>query len=175
MIEYLSNLCNISLLLPEESILTDEEFTELSQLLPKVNIYRVNSQNKSKDQLSINKNIFHFRKYFGVLKNNIKKQLFFVLQRNNLSNIQKKSAIEEFVEMYSLANPYYLHSQKYVEKINEIIVQDEIDIVQLECVVNLNLVNVIPPHVKKIFVEHEGVFYRIESHIKEKKNKIGFC
>lgn len=46
-VEYLSDRCNISLLLPDRSAITDKDFTKLNQLLPKVKIYIADNQYKS--------------------------------------------------------------------------------------------------------------------------------
>ncbi|BAZ42343.1 group 1 glycosyl transferase [Calothrix sp. NIES-4101] len=166
MIEYLSNLCHISLLLPENSSMTNKEFTKLNELLPNVKIYTIHSmrqhESNSKTQRKyISSKIFRFLQIF-------KNKLKFFFKKNqivNVGNLQNISVEEDFIDRYSSYNPYYLHTKKYIEKIHEIIVQDEIDIVQLEFLENLNLVTAIPASVKKVFVQHEGMFYRIKSHI----------
>jgi Glycosyl transferases group 1 len=175
MIQYLSNLCHISLLLPENSSMTNQDFTKLKELLPNIKIYTVESlqqQNESTSKTqskNISSKIFNF---LQILKNKLKVLLKILFKNNeivNVDNLQNISPEEDFIERYSSYNPYYIHSKKYVEKIHEIIVQDKIDIVQLEFLENLNLVTVIPTSVKKIFVQHEGMFYRIKSHIIAKK------
>ncbi|MBR8833064.1 MAG: glycosyltransferase [Stigonema ocellatum SAG 48.90 = DSM 106950] len=168
-IEYLSHLCNVSLLVPEDSNLTHQEFSELNQLLPKVKIYILDSQFKSTSN-DIGSNIYN---YLLAVKEKVKPFLKFLLKRTK--SVQKISAEEEFAAMFSTWKPYYIHSQKYVEKINEVILQDNIDIVQLEYVENLNLVKAIPSHIKKVFVEHECLFYRIQSHINAKQIKSVFA
>lgn len=167
MIEYLSNLCNIILLLPENNTLTDNQLAELQKLLPKVKIYVLDSKN----DLSYNKilslifKLYNFVHIFkSKVKNKIKKISF--LHKNNKINY---SAEQEFLDIYYSYNLFPLRNSKYIYKINEIIIKEKIDIVQLEFVENLNLVSSIPQNVKKVFVQHECLFYRIKSHINAKK------
>ena len=181
-IEYLSNLCNISLLLPEESILTDKEFTELKQLLPKVKIYAVDNQIKSTQKThnnDISSKLLNFIRIFKRQAKLFLKSLLKFLRSNKDTNFQNVSEVNvwesDFILMYSGWNPYYVHSQQYVEKLNEIVVENKIDIVQLEYVENLNLVTVIPSNIKKIFVEHECIFLRIKSHMEARQIKSEFA
>jgi glycosyltransferase involved in cell wall biosynthesis len=171
-IDYLSNQCNlnISLLLPENTTLTDKELSKLNQLLPKVKIYTINNHSSN---VSISSKLLDF---VQIIKYKIKfffKYLLIIFRGdNNLKNALLNASLEvEFINMYSLGNPYYIHSEKYVEKIKEIIWQDKIGIVQLEYVDNLNLITIIPPHVRTVFVEHESIFYRIKSHRDAKQIK----
>ncbi|MBD2605363.1 glycosyltransferase [Scytonema hofmannii FACHB-248] len=182
MIEYLSDLCNISLLLPEESSITDQEFTELKQLLPKVKIYAVDNQDKSNKKTRTNDISSKALNFVSAFKRKVKLFLKSLLKfsqsysSSNLKNVPEVNVWEaDFVTMYSSWNPYYIHSKEYVEKLNEIILQDEIDIVQLEYVDNLNLVTALPPHIKKVFVEHECIFLRIKSHIEARQLKSVFA
>lgn len=164
-IDYLSNQCNlnVSLLLPEEnSALTDQELFEIGQILPKVKIYQLDNRYTPKNKLV--KRLVNFAR---VYKHKIK----LILTKDPRSNQQEPSQDEEFIGMYSFWDPFYIHHEKYVEILKQIIWQDKIDIVQLEYVENLNLVTVLPAHVKTVFVEHECIFYRIQSHIKAKQIK----
>ncbi|MBF2066320.1 MAG: glycosyltransferase [Calothrix sp. C42_A2020_038] len=167
MIEYLSTLCNISLLLPENNTLTVSELTELQKLLPKVKIYMVeNKKNSSPNKvISIILKIYSF---FQSLTYKIK----YKIKKLFLINKEKKYSVEqEFLELYYNYNPFPLHSDKYIDIIYDIIFKDKIDIVQLEFVENLNLVSIIPQNIKKVFVQHESLFYRIKSHIDTKQIK----
>jgi glycosyltransferase involved in cell wall biosynthesis len=182
MIEYLSNLCNISLLFPEESSITEQEFTELKQLLPKVKIYAVDNQIKSNKKIhanDISSKLLNFAQIFKRKTKLFVKSLLKFLRSYKDSNFQNVSEVSvwesDFIGMYSAWNPYYVHSNKYVEKLNDIIVQDKIDIAQLEYVENLNLVTVIPQNIKKVFVEHECIFLRIKSHMEARQIKSDFA
>ncbi|GAB1539859.1 glycosyltransferase family 4 protein [Scytonema sp. NUACC21] len=176
MIEYLSNLCNISLLIPEDSTITEQQFTELKQLLPKVKVYALDSQIQVKKKniaLTI-LNFIHISLWKAKMK--VKAFLKYLFKVTNLyksiglrDNFEGSIWEVDFFDMYSSWNPFYAHSNQYVEKLNEIILQDKIELVQLEYVDNLNLVSVIPPHIKKVFVEHECIFLRIKSHREARK------
>ena len=158
MINYLSDFCNISLLLPEKNDITEKDLYELNQLLPKVKIYALKDQIKS----TTDNNLKFLKSFF---KRKIKKLI--PGQKNNVCSISNNSQDDlekNFREMYSW-NPFYLHSQKYIDKISEIIEADDINIVQLEYVDNLNISTFISSKVKTIFVEHECFFYRMKSHI----------
>ena len=175
-IEYLSKHCDISisLLLPQSKIPTDEELTELKKLLPNVKIYSVENKSISNKKISrskIDSKLFHL---ILILKRKIK-SFFKALYKNitgNRNDLDSKIAIfspeEEFARQFSSLR-YYVYSQEYVEKIEEIILQDEIDIVQLEFIETLSLVAAIPSNIKKIFIQHDSEISRIKSHINAKK------
>jgi hypothetical protein len=142
----------------------EQDLYKLNQLLPKVKIYALEDQVKSttdnkekKTSLKILKLFFKkiIRKFILGKKTNI----------DSISNNPQDDLEKKFYELYSSWNPFYLHSQKFIDKISEIIKADDINIVQLEYIDNLNISTSLPPEVKIIFVEHECVFYRIKSHI----------
>src|SRR5579883_6272 len=166
-IEYLSHKCNISLLLPDNSTIKDRDFDKLKELLPKVKVYIADESCKLGEE-TIKKKTYNLLR---IVKKKVTAFLKFLLKGNGNAHISAEE--EEFIEI--LWNPYSTHNIDFVEKIYEIILKDKIDIVQLEHIENLNLVTLIPPYVKKVFVEHECIFNRIESHIKAKQIKSVFA
>jgi glycosyltransferase involved in cell wall biosynthesis len=170
--EYLSKQCNISLLLPEWKALTDQEFAELQKLLPHVKIYTVNQQSISNSQLSrsdISSKLFDL---IGGFKSKLKlfvKNVYKKKSDAKYINLATVSPEEEFAKEFS-SSRYYIHSPKYVAKINEIILQDKIDIVQLEFIETLSLATTIQSNVKKIFIQHDSEISRIKSYISSKLN-----
>jgi glycosyltransferase involved in cell wall biosynthesis len=170
-IEYLSKQCNISLLIPEWKILTDKEFTELKNVLPNVKIYTMPSQSISNTEIPARDIVANIFRSIRNLKNKFK--LFFKAVFQKSSDLKDISLVslsqeEEFVRKFS-SNRYHLHSYKYVEKINEIILQDEIEIVQIEFIELLSLVTAIPSNVKKIFIQHDSEISKIKSYINSKQ------
>lgn len=159
-IEYLSHLCNISLLIAEGYTPTREELVELQALLPKVRIYTVTKNLRSGRNKAILK-LLNLARY-------LKNESQFLLKKY-FNKSQRTSLEDEFALSYASLKVYNFHSKQCVEKINEIILKDAIDIVQLEFVENLNLVTAIPSNVKKVFVEHECRTYKIISHLQAKQ------
>jgi glycosyltransferase involved in cell wall biosynthesis len=166
-IEHLSDRCNISLLLPDRVTITEQNFNELQRLLPRVKVYIADNQYKVNNERA-NIKIYNSLR---LLKDKARIFVKSLLKGNEV--VQEHLSEKAFEDI--LWNPYYLHSVKFVETINQIIVQDKIDIVQLEFVENLNLVTFIPPYIKKVFVEHECIFKRIESHMIAKRMKSVFA
>jgi len=175
-IEYLSHLCNVSLLIAENHTPTDEELIELNRLLPKVKIYAIATCPPSADKAESKNVASKLRDSYSFIKGKIKLFLKTLLQvnKNEGSKLEDSSEVQ-FSKTYSSWNPYYIHSQEYVEKINNIIVRDSINIVQMEYYDNLNLVKALPSYVKKVFVEHECLFHRIKSHAEAKHIKSAFA
>ena len=172
-IEYLSQQCSISLLIPENYSLSRAELSELKERLPSTKIYSLEEDFISKNHLSIKKilGLREFQEIFSSLFRRIwqfTRQIFQDSPNNNKTVFKCINTEEEFEQVYSY-NPYFLHSKKFVEKLNEIIRKDEIEIVQLEFSENLSLIEAIPTTVKKIFIEHECRFLRIQSHINVKQ------
>lgn len=172
MVEYMSQICNISLLLPEDNLTTDQEVHELQNLLPKVKVYSLAVGSRNNNERGFSLSLNPLLRTYRDLKEKIKLLVKLVFHRmwKTKTTVVSISADEEahFAQMYSW-NPYYLHKAEYIAKLHEIISNDKIDIVQIEFIGNLNLVTVLPSTLKTIFVEHECIFYRINSHIQTKK------
>ncbi|MBW4646751.1 MAG: glycosyltransferase family 4 protein [Goleter apudmare HA4340-LM2] len=168
-IEYLSKQCNISLLLPQWHTITDEDFNELKKLLPNIKLYAVSEQstlNAKSNEINTSAKLLN-------LIRNFKNNLQFLLRSIDIKNSSVTATPEEKFARELYPSRYYVYNQEYVEKINEIIWQDEIDIVQLEFIETLSLVATIPPNIKKIFIQHESGITRIKSHIDA--NQINSC
>jgi glycosyltransferase involved in cell wall biosynthesis len=168
-IKYLSNVCNISLLISEKFCLSQENLDELKTLLPKVKIYNLDRPiNKNIIKKNRIVNIFGNLTYFcrNLLKR-LKKSLKdrFYRKKHNANTF----SLEHEFEFFFSPNQFYTHNKRIIDTINKVIIDDEIDIVQLEFFENLNLVEAIPSSIKKIFVSHELRFARIKSHIEAKK------
>lgn len=198
MLKYLTELCNISLVIPQYFTPTTEELEELQKLLPRVKIYTFQKEgvsNKPLKKAKMPRNrqksnlnpIDKLSKIKNILKKYIPKKYIPKIESNNFSNTNIDNGSEENrfrdnnlkdkaleLEQIYCYNPFHLHKKEFIEKVNEIILNDKIDIVQLEFNENLNLVDAIPNTVKKIFVEHECRFQRIESHLKAKQIKTVF-
>ncbi|PSB30593.1 glycosyltransferase [Stenomitos frigidus] len=170
-LEYLSKLCNVSLLLPENHSITRENLHELSKLLPYVKIYELGDSNflSSKGRLA-NKGGKRFLSAARLLKNGLS-QLMNYLPVFSVKTGRALSNRERFTRDYasSSSNPYLLLSQSFVDKLLEIISIERINLVQIEFVENLSLVTIIPDHVKKVYLSHESRLARIQSHIEEKQ------
>jgi glycosyltransferase involved in cell wall biosynthesis len=166
-IEYLSQWCNISLVIAEHFTPTEQELTELQNLLPTIKIYTFKKPINS--NLNVKKPEAKTESFIKNLKILKKK----ILGQETKKPVIKISPEEELIKTYS-SNPFFLWQKQYASKIIEIISKDNIDIVQLEFNENLSLVTLLPEQVKKIFVEHECRFARIESHLKAKNIKSVF-
>ncbi|WP_066377188.1 MULTISPECIES: glycosyltransferase [unclassified Anabaena] len=171
-LENLSHKCNISLIIPQEYKPNKKEINELQTLLPKVKIYifeqsdnlstsdTLNSKNFGSNVINTARHLINIFKILLRKKN--------ITQKNVINQKEIPSIEDEFASMY-LYNPYLPHKKQYIDKINEIIIQDKIDVVQLEFDENIDLVTALPGTVKKVFIEHECRFNRIETHIKAKQ------
>ncbi len=166
-LEYLSEVCNISLLLSENHSITDQNLSKLKKLFPKIKFHQL-----EKKQLIEQKNQAKIVKIRKSIKRRFKAIFKYFIQTIKTNrNPEKISDEAYFFNFYSSYNPYFIHSQQFVEKIIEIISTDQIEVVQLELVENLNLVTVIPSHVKKVFLQHESRLAKIASHISSKQIK----
>ncbi|KOP22769.1 hypothetical protein AMR41_30340 [Hapalosiphon sp. MRB220] len=177
-IEYLSKLCNLSLLLSEQQPITEQELSELKELLPNVKIYTTEDSTKSSNRIHKNNNNNYFINLLYLFHNLERKSIDFT--KKKLKNIieskqlQKKLPEEDFADVYTNYNPFYIHSKQYIDAIKTIIIEDHIDIVQLEFIETLNLVTILPSNVKKLFIQHEPRFIRISSHIDAKQIQSNF-
>ena len=168
-LEYLSNICNISLLICEKFSLSHEELSRLRYLLPKVKIYNLDhfpSQENNQEigtSNIVDKSLHFLWTSLRQLKYFLKHIIF--TKRDKKKDISKESEFEIFFS----PNQFFTHSKRLIDTINRIITEDKIDIVQIEFYVNLNLVTAIPSSVKKVFISHELMFARIQSHINARK------
>ena len=168
LIEGLSHYCEISLLLPEKNLISEHELSTLKDLLPKVKVYFIEG---NINPVKKNNRGWTILRYFYQQVKSCLNKIKLTLKDNinlNLRNHQDE-AENHFAEGYTHWNPFYIHSKRYVEKLDEIVRTDQIDIVQLEYTDNLNLALTLPPSVKIVFIEHEYIIQRIESHIISKQ------
>lgn len=113
------------------------------------------------------------------LKNKQPKLNIHYLIRQNLSSPQKHSFLKNFYRNFKKSipappepnddflDPYYYHVDKVIDPsfinfVNDIISQYKIDIVQFDFYDTIDLVFSIPKNIKKVFVNHEVRFKRLE-------------
>jgi glycosyltransferase involved in cell wall biosynthesis len=163
-LEPLSEKCNVSLLIHQHFTPSDEELDKLRQLLPNIKFYTLKDSVKksSSEQL------------FNILK----KTVGFVKKlatdaKDSVKNVFIDSSLElgkdfdgNLVKFHTFLYPP--NSKKKIDKILEIINNDEIDIVQLDFESNLNIVSLIPDGIKKVYGCYDCQFYRVDSFIKAK-------
>ncbi|MBM0741374.1 glycosyltransferase [Phormidium sp. CLA17] len=175
MVEFFSHICNVSLLLSEENILTEVELAELRALLPKTKVYSSKILKPDEPKSAFSNSFQNLLAFYRILKAKIKSACRTLVSRSSEHKDLEENPETFFNEMYSSWNPYQLHSQEYIETIYEIIDKDLINIIQLDFIRNLNLTVVLPSTIKKVFVEHECIFYRIKSHMSAKHITSGFA
>jgi|GEM_PF-1225687 len=167
-LEYLSNVCNISLLISEKFSLSQKDLSDFKSQFPKIKIYNMQKSLTSSNNQEIRtrnigcKLIYFFLYLLKQLKNHLKQKV--LLKKKDSKDISQE---EEF-EIFFTPKQSYTHSKSEIDIITQIIEKDKIDIVQIEFFDNLSLVSAIPESVKKIFICHESRFARIQSHIEAK-------
>jgi len=163
-LEPLSKKCNISVLFHQHFTPSDKKLDELRQLLPNIKFYTLNDPVKKSSSV----------KLFNILKKSVN---FLKKLTTDAKGFVKKSLIDNsfesendfdgnLVKFHTFLYPP--NSKKKIDKILEIISNDNIDIIQLDFESNLNLVSLIPDHVKKVYGCYDCQFYRVDSFIKAK-------
>ncbi len=159
-LKYLSNYCNIHLAFSEHYTPSLKDIDSLHEYLPKVKLHYLESSLKKEIRqsvltLQINKAIFELKK--NLTKNKCKRLKI---------DTDRMTDFENFFCKY---NPYHLHTPDFVEFVKKIINENSIDIVQLEMVENLSLITIIPPEVKKVYINHESRFLHMKSFVKARE------
>jgi len=171
-LEYLSNICNISLLISDEFSLSQKDLSDLKSQFPKIKIYNIDASSLVNDNKRVRnisyRLVYSFIDLLRKSKNYFKQKL--LLKKESAKHI----SLEEEFEIFFTPSQSYTHSKTIIDAIAQIIEEDRIDIVQIEFFENLNLVASIPESVKKIFVCHESRFARIKSHIESKSINSSF-
>lgn len=163
-LEPLSKKCNISVLFHQHFTPSDKKLDELRQLLPNIKFYTLNDSVKKTSSA----------KLFNILKKSVN---FLKKITADAKGFVKRSIIDTSLELENDFDRnlvkfhtflYPPNSKKKIDKILEIINNDNIDIIQLDFESNLNLVSLIPDHVKKVYGCYDCQFYRVDSFIKAK-------
>jgi glycosyltransferase involved in cell wall biosynthesis len=161
-LEPLSKRCNISVLFHQHFTPSDEKLDELRQLLPNIKFYTL------KDSVKKSRS--------GKLFNSLKKSANFLKKlASDAKGFVKNSFIDNsfesrkdfdgnLVRFHTFLYPP--NSKKKIDKILEIIKNDDIEIIQLDFESNLNLVSLIPNNIKKVYGCYDCQFYRVDSFIK---------
>jgi hypothetical protein len=173
-LEYLSNVCNISLLISEKFSLPQKELDALKAKFPKVKIYNSDGFSVLDNNQKI-KNINIGYRLISALLNLLRQLKKYLKDRLVHDNLDRKDvSLEEQFESFFTPSQFYTHHKKTIDTIDWIIKENKINIVQIEFFENLNLVTAIPKSVKKLFICHESRFARIQSHIKAKNISSSF-
>jgi glycosyltransferase involved in cell wall biosynthesis len=96
------------------------------------------------------------------------------LVRRIRKSFSRKVEVEMTPESYDLfndnfrINPFQYKSKKYISALVGLINEKDFDIIQVELTENLNLVNVLPGNIKKIFIEIESRYSVINDFIQTK-------
>ncbi len=164
-LEPLSKKCNISVLFHQHFTPSDEELDELRQLLPNIKFYTLNDsikKSRSKKKLfNILKNSINTLKKLAASAKGFAKKIFIESDFESETNFDGN-----LVKYHTFLYPP--NSKRKIDKVLEIIRNDNIDIVQLDFESNLNLVSLIPDTVKKVYGCYDCQFYRVDSFIKAK-------
>lgn len=160
-LEPLSKKCNISVLFHQHFTPSDQELDELKQLLPNIKFYTLKDSVKESSSA----------KLFDILKKsaNFLKKLATaakVFVKNSFIDNSFEAGNDfdgNLVKFHTFLYPP--NSKKKIDKILEIINNDDIDIIQLDFESNLNLISLIPNAVKKVYGCYDCQFYRVDSFI----------
>lgn len=154
-LEPLSKKCNISVLLHQHFTPSDEELDELRQLLPNIKFYTLDDSIKKSRS----------GKLFNSLKKLADAAKSFVKNSFIHDGFESGNDFDgNLVKFHTFLYPP--NSKGKINKILEIINNDDIDIIQLDFESNLNLVSLIPDHIKKVYGCYDCQFYRVDSFIK---------
>ena len=163
-LEPLSRTCNISVLLHQNFTPSDKELDELKQLLPSIKFYTLkDSVKKSSSEGLFNilkKTVSLLKKFATDVKGFVKN----IFVDNSLGS--GKDFDGNLVRFHTFLYPP--NSKKKIDKILEIIKNDDIEIIQLDFESNLNIVSLIPDGIKKVYGCYDCQFYRVDSFIKAK-------
>ncbi|HIK18199.1 MAG TPA: glycosyltransferase family 4 protein [Leptolyngbyaceae cyanobacterium M33_DOE_097] len=160
-LEPLSKKCNISVLFHQHFTPSEKELGELRHLLPNIKFYTLGDSVKKTQS----------KKLFNTLKGSINTLKKLAL---HAKDFVKNSFIDNsfesgkdfdgnLVKFHTFLYPP--NSKKKIDKVLEIIKNDEIDIIQLDFESNLNLVSLIPDNIKKVYGCYDCQFYRVDSFI----------
>lgn len=163
-LEPLSKQCNISVLLHQHFTPSDEELNELRQLLPNIKFYTLNDSVKKSSSTTLF-NIL--KKSVNALKKPIANTKGFVKNTFIDNSLESEKDFDgNLVKFHTFLYPP--NSKRKIDRILEIIHKDDIDIIQLDFESNLNIVSLIPDHIKKVYGCYDCQFYRVDSFIKAK-------
>ena len=145
MIDYLRNHQNITLVLLADRIEKLDDINSLKTLWQNVDFeiistYNTNPPKKSRSRIIIDQ------------VKSIKSRL------NNEVNIVTPNSDFDQAGIFNLT---YLKSRDFISQLNTIINKKKFDLVQIDLLDFIDLVNVIPENIKKIFVHHEIRFARL--------------
>ncbi|PSN16419.1 hypothetical protein C7293_02620 [filamentous cyanobacterium CCT1] len=163
-LEPLSKQCNISVLFHQHFTPSDKELDELRQLLPDVKFYTLNGSDKKSSSKTL---LNSLKKSVNVLKKLATDTKSFVKNSFIDNKFESRNDFDgNLVKFHTFLYPP--NSKQKIDKILEIIHNDDIDIIQLDFESNLNIVSLIPHHVKKVYGCYDCQFYRVDSFIKAK-------
>ena len=163
-LEPLSKSCNISVLLHQHFTPNDEKLDELRQLLPNIKFYTLKDAVKK----SSSEGLFNIiKKTVNFLKKLTTDTKYFVKNIFIDSSLESgKDFDANLVKFHAFLYPP--NSRNKIDKILQIIKNDNIEIVQLDFESNLNIVSLIPDDIKKVYGCYDCQFYRVDSFIKAK-------
>lgn len=146
LIDYLRKYHTIQVLLPAHNIQDKETIQQLSKEWPDVTIHTVELY-QPVQPVSVSSTKSRIKK---IIKAPVR------LLRNLMANNSVvQNSISEYDNVYRTM-PFYPQPAVYIEKLIALIAQNKFDIIQTELTHVLNLVQVFPANVKKVFVQIEG-------------------
>lgn len=161
-LEPLSKKCNISVLLHQHFTPSDEKLDELRQLLPNVKFYTLKDSIKNSSSVKLFNTL---KKSASILKKLAIDVKGFVKNSFIDNSLEPGNDFDgNLVKFHTFLYPP--NSKKKIDKILEIINNDDIDIIQLDFESNLNIVSLIPDNIKKLYGCYDCQFYRVDSFIK---------
>jgi len=145
LIDYLRKFHDIQILLISASIKDKDNIEALIKKWPDVTIHRVDLFKENKHPVK--------RKFLDFIKNTIK-EAYQLANSLTTKSIPAEDVYSRYDTNYSL--PFAPHPEPFVKKLSAIINENKFHIIQAESTSMLNLVNLFPPGVKKIYLQIEG-------------------
>jgi glycosyltransferase involved in cell wall biosynthesis len=144
LIDYLRKCNNIQVLLVACSLNHKTNIDILKTLWPEVVIHYVEDP-----KLTIP--LSNIKKTINVIKNIIRPLYKLLKGKKSVVTTKHHSEYEPFRSV-----PFFPHQSALVEKLETIIATNKFDILQTETIEFINLVNIFPPDIKKVFVQIEA-------------------
>jgi glycosyltransferase involved in cell wall biosynthesis len=149
-LEKLQNEAEVTLCFAVNNVKEFEYSNKLAYILPQINIKIIDLRI---DKIS--------NSYFKHCKILFKKFILLLIKRFQKRVVQlRKSSLDEF-DLNYMIQPIFIKSNRFCNQLNKIITKESFDIYQIEFFENLDLVNLLPSHSKKIFVHHEIRYQRL--------------
>lgn len=145
------------------------DITLIVQINSDVDMLNIEYLNKIWDNVSIEKIDFRVSKRKNYFINRIVNKVVKLSDRFNISNDIKEISDFDLPYIIEITG---MKSRIFIEKLVDIIYKIHPDIVQIELLSLIDLVNVLPSNIKKVFVHHEIRFGRLESSINMIKNSL---